>query len=83
MAPTAFRGNSDVYFRPDLHRHGYFQACPPREYLPLFWSDSQLELLQGTELGGGRVQADRWAQAEAGAVQEHKLGSGLPGTGRC
>lgn len=44
------------------HRHGYFAACPAREYLPLFWTDAQLELLQGTELAE-RVQADRCAAA--------------------
>ncbi|PSC69948.1 SET domain-containing [Micractinium conductrix] len=43
--------------------HGYFRALPPREYLPLFWSDAQLKWLQGTELEG-RVAADRAAAAE-------------------
>jgi hypothetical protein len=25
---------------------------PPREYLPIFWGDDELALLQGTELEG-------------------------------
>ena len=41
-------------------RHGYLRALPPREYLPLFWSEEQLALLQGTELEA-KVQADRYA----------------------
>lgn len=32
-------------------RHGYFQSLPEREHLPLFWSEADAELLQGTELG--------------------------------
>ena len=39
-------------------RHGYFAALPRREYLPIFWTDPQLERLRGTELEG-RAQADR------------------------
>ncbi|PRW44560.1 ribosomal lysine N-methyltransferase 3 [Chlorella sorokiniana] len=54
----------------DSNWHGYFQACPPREYLPLFWSDAQLALLQGTELDG-RVEADREAARED--FEEHVL----------
>lgn len=50
-------------------RHGYFAACPQREYLPLFWSDAQLEQLAGTELAG-RVQADRCARSGARAPKE-------------
>jgi len=46
------------------HRHGYFQALPQREYLPLFWTDEELELLQGTELDG-TILEDRSAVAAA------------------
>ncbi|KAI7837623.1 hypothetical protein COHA_008549 [Chlorella ohadii] len=54
----------------DSKWHGYFQACPSREYVPLFWSDGQLALLAGTELDG-RVQADREAARED--FEEHIL----------
>ena len=54
-------------------RHGYLRALPPREYLPLFWSDDQLALLAGTELEA-KVQADRYAlvivDCEGEAVSE-------------
>ena len=53
-------------------RHGYFAACPQREYLPLFWSDAQLEQLAGTELAE-RVQADRCARSGARALKESQL----------
>lgn len=47
---------------PPACRHGYFAALPPREYLPLFWSDAQLRLLAGTELEGS-AESDRSACA--------------------
>ncbi|EFN55406.1 hypothetical protein CHLNCDRAFT_134525 [Chlorella variabilis] len=50
--------------------HGYFAALPPREYLPLFWSDAQLRLLAGTELEGS-AESDREASAED--FEEHVL----------
>ena len=40
-------------------RHGYLQSLPPREYLPLFWQESELALLQGTELVG-KANEDRY-----------------------
>ena len=30
--------------------HGYFLSMPSREYLPIFWTDEELETLKGTEL---------------------------------
>lgn len=56
-----------------LSRHGYFQSLPPREHLPLFWSDAELALLGGTELDG-KAAEDRCDLAE-------ELGGGLGGTG--
>ncbi|KAG1672800.1 hypothetical protein FOA52_002788 [Chlamydomonas sp. UWO 241] len=38
--------------------HGYLSSLPPREYVPLFWSDEELALLEGTELEG-RALEDR------------------------
>ena len=44
----------------DLHyRHGYLQSLPAREYLPIFWQDDELSMLQGTELDG-KANADRY-----------------------
>lgn len=40
--------------------HGYFQSMPEREYLPLFWTQEELGLLVGTDLGE-RAVADRLA----------------------
>lgn len=39
-------------------RHGYFQSLPVREYVPLFWSEQELERLKGTEAHATAV-ADR------------------------
>jgi SET domain-containing protein 6 len=36
--------------------HGYLSSLPPREYVPLFWSDDELALLEGTELEGRAVE---------------------------
>ena len=44
--------------------HGYFAALPPREYIPLFWSESELELLQGTELEERAAQDRRDGREE-------------------
>jgi hypothetical protein len=42
-----------------LHlRAGYFASLPCREYLPIFWSDAELDMLQGTALEG-RAAGDR------------------------
>jgi hypothetical protein len=30
-------------------RHGYLQALPTREYLPIFWNEAELLELKGTE----------------------------------
>lgn len=38
--------------------HAYLQSLPSREYLPLFWQEEELALLQGTELAG-KADADR------------------------
>ncbi|KAL0040401.1 hypothetical protein WJX77_006166 [Trebouxia sp. C0004] len=38
--------------------HAYLQSLPSREYLPLFWQEGELALLQGTELAG-KADADR------------------------
>ncbi|DBA79474.1 TPA: hypothetical protein ACH3X2_007744 [Trebouxia sp. C0005] len=38
--------------------HAYLQSLPSREYLPLFWQEIELALLQGTELSG-KADADR------------------------
>ncbi|DBA97673.1 TPA: hypothetical protein ACH3X3_012565 [Trebouxia sp. C0006] len=38
--------------------HAYLQSLPLREYLPLFWQEGELALLQGTELAG-KADADR------------------------
>mmetsp|Transcript_31520 Transcript_31520/g.89487 ORF Transcript_31520/g.89487 Transcript_31520/m.89487 type:complete len:145 (+) Transcript_31520:40-474(+) len=38
--------------------HGYFLSMPSREYLPIFWTDEELETLKGTELED-RVAKDR------------------------
>lgn len=32
--------------------HGYFEAMPDREYVPMYWNESEAAELQGTELGG-------------------------------
>ncbi len=44
--------------RLDCCRHAYLQSLPSREYLPLFWQEGELALLQGTELAG-KADADR------------------------
>ena len=41
------------------YRHGYLQSLPAREYVPIFWQDDELSMLQGTELDG-RAIADRY-----------------------
>jgi hypothetical protein len=33
-----------------LHRHGYLSELPEREYLPLFWTEEERILLQGTDI---------------------------------
>lgn len=48
------------------YRHGYFESLPAREYLPIFWSDEELELLEGTELES-KAEADR----QAGLIGQH------------
>jgi hypothetical protein len=40
-------------------RHPYLAALPRREYLPLFWGEGELALLEGTGLAGGALE-DRW-----------------------
>lgn len=32
----------------DMHRSGYLSELPEREYLPMFWTEEELGLLQGT-----------------------------------
>lgn len=61
-------------------RYGYFKALQRREYLPLFWSAAQLELLRGTELEG-KVEADRWGLAVP-AVPAVPAGGGHGGMSR-
>lgn len=41
----------------DSRWHGYFLAAPRREYLPVFWAQEEVLLLQGTELEGRPAQA--------------------------
>jgi SET domain-containing protein 6 len=43
-------------------RHTYLRSLPAREYLPVFWSPSEVRLLRGTELED-RAQADAHAMA--------------------
>lgn len=59
MAPhDACNAHTEPY---DLHyRHGYLQSLPAREYVPIFWQDDELSMLQGTELDG-RAVADRYS----------------------
>ena len=45
-------------------RHGYLNALPAREYLPVFWSEEELELLEGTE-AEGQPHADRYGGVAA------------------
>lgn len=42
-------------------RHGYLRSLPAREYLPVFWSVSEVSELQGTELQDKPAQ-DRCAR---------------------
>lgn len=66
-------GRSATYPRPPslaARRHGYFQALPPREYVPVLWTEAELALLEGTELAG-QVEADR--QLMAADFEEHVL----------
>jgi hypothetical protein len=35
-----------------IPRAGYFASLPGREYLPMFWSQGELQLLAGTALEG-------------------------------
>jgi hypothetical protein len=42
-----------------LCRAGYLASLPQREYLPLFWTQVELEMLQGTSLEG-KALADRY-----------------------
>ncbi len=39
-------------------RQGYILSLPKREYVPIFWSEEELELLEGTELEG-RTERER------------------------
>ena len=39
-------------------RHGYLKSLPQREYIPLFWTPEELEMLQGTDAASKAV-ADR------------------------
>ena len=43
-----------------LHRHGYLQSLPAREYVPMFWTEQQQELLKGTD-AQSRGEQDRQA----------------------
>ncbi|GIL84921.1 hypothetical protein Vretifemale_13467, partial [Volvox reticuliferus] len=42
--------------------YGYLSSLPPLEYLPVFWSEEELQRLEGTDVGG-RAKADREAMA--------------------
>ena len=44
-----------------LRRHGYLQSLPQQgEWLPIFWTDEELQGFTGTELEG-KAEADRSA----------------------
>jgi hypothetical protein len=51
-------------------RCGYLRSLPAREYLPVYWSDQQLQLLQGTELEG--TVTDRHAARRRGASRQSR-----------
>ena len=58
-----------IFGQPLIHkrrpcRHGYL-ASLRREYLPLFWSEAELSLLQGTD-ADQRALADRSATSHVG-----------------
>ena len=54
--PRAFQDNYQLLC---CCRHGYLESLPAREYLPIFWQQDELALLQGTELAG-KADADRY-----------------------
>ncbi|KXZ53733.1 hypothetical protein GPECTOR_6g650 [Gonium pectorale] len=47
---------------PKSKWYGYLASLPDREYLPVYWSDVQLERLEGCEMAG-KAQQDREAMA--------------------
>eukprot|EP00775_Hariotina_reticulata_P007777 gene7777-7975_t len=49
---------------------GYFQSLPQREYLPMFWSDPELQLLVGTALEGCAEEDRRDTEED---YQQHVL----------
>ncbi|GLC60363.1 hypothetical protein PLESTB_001604200 [Pleodorina starrii] len=42
--------------------YGYLSSLPPREYLPVYWSEEQLQQLEGTDIAD-RARTDREAMA--------------------
>lgn len=61
-----FRQHTHLLHAPTLLcvcacRYGYLQSLPGREYVPMFWTKGELQLLKGTELEG-RADEDRYGE---------------------
>lgn len=40
-------------------RHGYLSSLPHREYVPMFWAQEEVDILQGTD-AAVKPEQDRW-----------------------